>query len=205
MVNDTTRLLGLDGLAVVAVEDDGAGGPVVHLVTADERARRCPACATVAVRVKQWTTTRPRDLPVAGRVCRLRWRKRRWYCDATNCVRRSFTESVAAVPVGCHVTVTALVCGDAIRQARRCGRSYGCVDDRSAGSGRTRVRSDAGRGCGGDRGASASVGGAAPPGCASPIYAGRPCEVPAGGSAVSGRLCRPGWDQWCATVAVARA
>ncbi|MER7273479.1 hypothetical protein ABT369_03380 [Dactylosporangium sp. NPDC000244] len=42
MVNDATQLLGLEGLAVVAVEHDGAGGPVVHLVTADERARCCP-------------------------------------------------------------------------------------------------------------------------------------------------------------------
>ena len=104
MVNDTTRLLGLDGLAVVAVEDSGAGGLVVHLATADERARRCPGCATPAVRVKQWTTTRPRDLPVAGRVCRLRWRKRRWYCDAAGCPRRTFTESVAAVPPRARLT-----------------------------------------------------------------------------------------------------
>jgi len=83
MVNDTIRLLGLYGLGVVAVEDDdGAGGPVIHLVAAVERARRCPACGTAAVSVKQWTTTRPRDMPVAGRTGRLRWRKRRWYCDA---------------------------------------------------------------------------------------------------------------------------
>jgi hypothetical protein len=39
VVNDTTRLLGLDGLAVVGVED-GPAGPVVHVVTADETARR---------------------------------------------------------------------------------------------------------------------------------------------------------------------
>ncbi|WP_376776110.1 transposase family protein [Nonomuraea jabiensis] len=30
---------------------------------------------------KEWVTTRPRDLPVAGRQCALRWRKRRWCCD----------------------------------------------------------------------------------------------------------------------------
>ncbi len=105
MVNDTTRLLGLDGLAVVAVEDGGdAGGPVVDLVTADARARQCPECGTVAVRVKQWTTTRPRDLPVAGRACRLRWRKRRWYCDVSSCTRRTFTESVPQVPPRARLT-----------------------------------------------------------------------------------------------------
>lgn len=36
MVKATTRLLGLDGLAVVGVED-GMAGPFVHLVTAGER------------------------------------------------------------------------------------------------------------------------------------------------------------------------
>ena len=45
MVEDTTRLLGLAGLAVVGVVD-GSDGPVVDLVTVDERARRCPECGT---------------------------------------------------------------------------------------------------------------------------------------------------------------
>ncbi|MFG6193280.1 transposase family protein [Nonomuraea sp. JJY05] len=39
------------------------------------------------MRVKEWVTTRPRDLPVAGRRCELRWRKRRWYCDEPGCPR----------------------------------------------------------------------------------------------------------------------
>lgn len=39
MVNDTTRLLGLDGLVVVAVEDvTDRQGSVVHLATGDEQA-----------------------------------------------------------------------------------------------------------------------------------------------------------------------
>lgn len=39
MVNDTTRLLGLDGLVVVEVEHSTDGhGPVVHLATGDEQA-----------------------------------------------------------------------------------------------------------------------------------------------------------------------
>ncbi|WP_201762179.1 MULTISPECIES: hypothetical protein [unclassified Nonomuraea] len=47
MVNDTTLLLGLDGVAVTKVVAAGEGsqeGPVVHLATADERARCCPQC-----------------------------------------------------------------------------------------------------------------------------------------------------------------
>lgn len=80
MVNDTTRLLGLDGLVTERVEVDVTGVPVVDLSTGCEQARCCPQCGQRALKVKQWTTTRPRDLPVGGRTVRLRWRKRRWYC-----------------------------------------------------------------------------------------------------------------------------
>jgi transposase len=78
MVNDTTLLLGLDGLAVVGV-DEVMGMPVVHLVTADERARSCPQCGVRAVRSRGWSVTRPRDLPIGGRQPQLVWRKRRWH------------------------------------------------------------------------------------------------------------------------------
>jgi transposase len=97
MANDTTRLLGLDGLAVVAV-NDGMDGPVVHLVTADERARSCPQCGTRARRSKGRAVTRPRDLPVGGRRPAMVWSKRRWHCDQPQCELKSFTESVAEVP-----------------------------------------------------------------------------------------------------------
>lgn len=97
MVDDTTRLLGLEGLAVVGVED-GADGPVVRLVTADEAGRRCPDCHTPARRSKGRRVTRPRDLQVGGRRPRLVWVKRRWRCDERACRRGSFTEAVAAVP-----------------------------------------------------------------------------------------------------------
>ncbi|WP_432976220.1 transposase family protein [Dactylosporangium sp. CA-233914] len=97
VVHDTTRLLGLDGLAVVGVADDPKG-PVVHLVTADEQARHCPDCGTRARRSKGRRVTRPRDLPVGGRRPRLVWTKRRWRCDEAACRRRSFTESAPAVP-----------------------------------------------------------------------------------------------------------
>jgi transposase len=42
--------------------------------------------------MKEWVTTRPRDLPVAGRRVELRWRKRRWHCDQQECDRKTFTE-----------------------------------------------------------------------------------------------------------------
>ncbi|WP_406224579.1 hypothetical protein [Streptomyces canus] len=42
MVNDTTLLLGLDGVSVVRVESLADGTRRVHLITADEAARACP-------------------------------------------------------------------------------------------------------------------------------------------------------------------
>jgi transposase len=104
MVEDTTRLLGLDGLAVTGVAD-GPDGPVVDLVTAFEQARRCPECGTPSRRSKGWRVTRPRDLPVGGRRPRLRWCKRRWCCDEPGCRRGSFTEAVPAVPARKRPTV----------------------------------------------------------------------------------------------------
>jgi transposase len=103
MINDTTRLLGLEGLAVTGV-DDGVDGPVVHLVTADEQARVCPECGTRARRSKGRRTTRPRDLTVGGRRPKLVWRKRRWRCDEPTCRRRSFTEAVGSVPARKRLT-----------------------------------------------------------------------------------------------------
>lgn len=104
MVNDTTRLLGLDGLVVERVELDVTGVPVVDLSAGCEQARCCPGCGQRAVRVKQWATTRLRDLPVAGRPVRLRWRKRRWYCPTPVCPRKSFTEQVDQVPARARLT-----------------------------------------------------------------------------------------------------
>ncbi|MGW5154426.1 transposase family protein [Nonomuraea wenchangensis] len=98
MVNDTTRLLGLAVTKVVAAGNGMEDGPVVHLATTDERARCCPECGVAAVRVKGWVTTRPRDLPVAGRRCAVRWRKRRWCCDQASCPRQTFTEQVPQIP-----------------------------------------------------------------------------------------------------------
>lgn len=103
MDDATTRLLGLDGLAVTGVAD-GTHGPVVDLVTVDEQARRCPECGTPARRSKGRRVTRPRDLPVGGRPTRLRWYKRRWRCDEPGCARGSFTESVAEVPARKRLT-----------------------------------------------------------------------------------------------------
>ncbi|MEU6709114.1 hypothetical protein [Streptomyces wuyuanensis] len=63
MLNDTTLLLDLDGVSVVRVERLADGTRRVHLATADDRARACPACVVFATRVRGSAVTRPRDLP----------------------------------------------------------------------------------------------------------------------------------------------
>ncbi len=103
MVDDTSRLLGLDGLAVVGVRD-GPDGLVVQVQTVDERARVCPRCGTQARRSKGRRISCPRDLQVGGRRPQLVWSKRRWRCDQPECPRKSFTEAVAAVPARKRLT-----------------------------------------------------------------------------------------------------
>ncbi|MEU8400743.1 transposase family protein [Nonomuraea sp. NPDC048892] len=133
MVNDTTLLLDLDGVTVtrvVAAADGVQDGPVVHLATADERAKFCPECGVAAVRMKEWVTTSPRDLPVAGRGCALRWRKRRWCCDQASCPRQTFTEQVPQIPARSRLTrrlrqATGAAVGDGGRTVIQSARDHG--------------------------------------------------------------------------------
>ncbi|GAA0611231.1 hypothetical protein GCM10010174_30850 [Kutzneria viridogrisea] len=104
MHNNTTRLLGLEDLAVVAVADDRDNGLAVYPETADERARACPNCGVDASRMKEWVTTGPRDLPVTGRMMDLRWRERRWICGQADYPRKTFTERVDQAPAWARVT-----------------------------------------------------------------------------------------------------
>lgn len=99
-----TLLLGLDGVAVAAASADEDERLVLALVTACEDARRCPACGTRSVRSLGLVTTRPRDLPLAGRPTALRWTKRRWTCGNDECARRSFTESLPSIPPQSRLT-----------------------------------------------------------------------------------------------------
>jgi transposase len=101
---DATLLLSLDGLAVTAVERGAAETLRVQVATADETAAACPACGVISTRVKQYVCTRPRDLPQGRTRMELVWRKRRWYCRAPWCDRKSFTESMPAVPAGARIT-----------------------------------------------------------------------------------------------------
>jgi transposase len=57
----------------------------------------CPVCGVLAVRVHSRRRQRVRDVPVAGPVD-LVWVKRRWFCDETRCLRRTFSEITDQVP-----------------------------------------------------------------------------------------------------------
>jgi transposase len=104
LLNDTTMLLDLDGVSVVRVERLADGRRRVHLVTADETARACPACGVFATRVKGSATTRPRDLPYGEMGLEFRWHKRRWFCGEPACPRRSFTEQIPQIPARARIT-----------------------------------------------------------------------------------------------------
>ena len=102
--SDCSALFGLEGLAVERVVVDDVHGRVVHAVTADETAAGCPSCGVISVSVKGQAVTRPRDLPLGSVGLSVIWRKRRWRCAETACARRSFTESLPAVPARARLT-----------------------------------------------------------------------------------------------------
>jgi len=100
-----TRLLDLAGLAVREVLQDGGGGRVVHVVTADLAASACPSCGVFSTSTKGLVVSRPRDIGFGTSPLRLVWHKRRWRCAERLCTRGSFTEQVAAVPARARLSV----------------------------------------------------------------------------------------------------
>jgi transposase len=65
------------------------------------RAAGCPHCGGTEVRVKERPLVRVRDLPIAGRLTRLVWRKRRYRCSDCG---RTFTETHEQLPARQRVT-----------------------------------------------------------------------------------------------------
>lgn len=99
MQDDVSRLVGIEGLAVTGVLEVGRRLEIeVELVA---RAGCCRWCGRASVAVKERPVVRVRDLPVAGRVTVLRWRKRRYRCQACE---RTFTETHPQLPARQHVS-----------------------------------------------------------------------------------------------------
>src|SRR3954449_3207881 len=99
MQDHATRLVGLDGLVVTAVQ--GTGEQLDLQIELLARADGCPPCGAREVQVKERPLVRVRDLSIAGRVTRLVWRKRRYRC--TDCAR-TFTETHEQLPARQRVT-----------------------------------------------------------------------------------------------------
>lgn|SRR5437763_244459 len=93
MQDHVSRLLGLDGLVVTGIDE---GGEQLDLqVELLASTISCPSCRGVELAVKERRRVRVRDLPVAGRVTHLVWRKRRYRCQECG---RSFTERHDELP-----------------------------------------------------------------------------------------------------------
>jgi transposase len=93
MQDDVSRLLGLDGMVVTGVADHGWWLELgVELETP---AGCCRWCGRGSLAVKERDVVRIRDLPVAGRMTYLLWRKRRYRCEAC---QRTFTETHPQLP-----------------------------------------------------------------------------------------------------------
>ncbi len=97
-------LFGVEGLQVIDAQAGPDGTVTVWVVTDHPGAAACPGCGTVSARPHDRVVTRPRDVR-RGRdhleVCWLKWR---WKCTGEHCKRKTFTESLPAVPPRCRIT-----------------------------------------------------------------------------------------------------
>jgi transposase len=91
-------------VSVVRVERLDDGTRRVHLATADDGARACPACGVISVKPRGTAVTRPRDPPHGELGLEFRWHKRRWHCREPACPRRSFTKQIRQIPARARLT-----------------------------------------------------------------------------------------------------
>jgi transposase len=89
-----TRLLGLDGFEVLAVQV--AGGEWQLEVQTTATMVGCQGCG-VRAELHGRRTVRVRDLPIGGRPVVLAWRKRIWRCREETCQVGTWTEQMAAI------------------------------------------------------------------------------------------------------------
>jgi transposase len=102
----------------------------VTVETADASASGCPSCGVVSTSVKEYPTTRPRDLPYGETPLEIVWRKRRWRCVEPSCPRGSFTETIDELPARARTTgrlrrAIATAVGDACRSVAEVAEAFG--------------------------------------------------------------------------------
>jgi transposase len=97
-------LFGVEGLQVIDAEAGPDGVVTVWAVTDCPGAAACPDCGTVSARPHELVVTCPRDVARGLDRLEVRWLKRRWKCLDEDCGRKTFTESLAAVPPRCRIT-----------------------------------------------------------------------------------------------------
>jgi len=73
---------------------------VVHVVTDDAAAAACPVCGVFCDKVRQCSTTKPKDLGYGEEALAVHWRKVQYACRELLCPRKAFTESNASVAPG---------------------------------------------------------------------------------------------------------
>jgi transposase len=100
MQDHVSRLVGLEGFEVKRVVE--VGGQLDLEVELAAGAGCCPRCGRASLDVKDRPRVRVRDLPLAGRVTHLVWRKRRYRCAGCG---RTFTEAHPELPARQRVTL----------------------------------------------------------------------------------------------------
>jgi transposase len=97
-------LFGVEGLRVVEADAGPDGSLTVWVVTDHPGAALCPDCGTRSARVHEHVLAHPRDLRRGADAVTVAWLKRRWKCGNGECGRKTFTESLPAVPPRCRLT-----------------------------------------------------------------------------------------------------
>ncbi len=98
------KMLGLPGVTVLDVVD--VPGELVVTVESTRDKATCPSCRRRA-QAQDRVEVHLRDLHISGRACRLVFKKRRWRCRTTGCVRKTWTEKLPGVAPRQVLTVRA--------------------------------------------------------------------------------------------------
>ena len=120
--SSTVALLGLEDFVVLAATE--VDGELHQLIETTADRVGCSICGVVAVphgRRRVWV----RDLPAGGRPVALRWSKRVWRCEDTDCERGSWTERSPAIASRASLTERAR--REACRRVGRDGHSVAQV------------------------------------------------------------------------------